>query len=147
MAAWSDMAREAYAGRLELKPGARDFLLRCAQAGKPMAVLTSCMPHLCRAALEHHGLMGLFQEVFTTAGLGLEKGDPALYRLAARRCGLPPEEYQALARWDIPACMGLAEMFTSQRQQGISRLLAEIEEQTKLREETTETGKRGTQVC
>lgn len=92
MAAWSDMAREAYAGRLELKPGARDFLLRCAQAGKPMAVLTSCMPHLCRAALEHHGLMGLFQEVFTTAGLGLEKGDPALYRLAARRCGLPPEE-------------------------------------------------------
>lgn len=61
--------------------------------------------------------------------------------------GLPQEEYQALARWDIPACMGLAEMFTSQRQQGISRLLAEIEEQTKLREETTETGKRGTQVC
>ena len=61
--------------------------------------------------------------------------------------GLPPEDYQDLARWDVPACMGLAEMFTSQRQQGISRLLAEIEEQTKLREETTETGKRGTQVC
>lgn len=52
--------------------------------------------------------------------------------------GLPLDAYQALDQWDIPACMGLSEMFTSQRQQGISRLLAEIESQVKSREETIE---------
>lgn len=41
--------------------------------------------------------------------------------------GLPLEEFRALAQWDIPAAMGLSEMFTSQRQQGIARLLAEVE--------------------
>ena len=34
--------------------------------------------------------------------------------------GLPLEEYRELDRWDIPAAMGLSEMFTSQRQQGES---------------------------
>ena len=52
--------------------------------------------------------------------------------------GLPLDAYQALDQWDIPACMGLSEMFTSQRQQGISRLLAEIESLVKSREETIE---------
>lgn len=92
MDTWSDMAQTAYASQLELKPGARDFLLQCAGAGISLAVLTSCMPHLCQAALEHHGIAHLFQSVFTTAELGLEKRDPALYELAARQCGLKPEE-------------------------------------------------------
>lgn len=43
--------------------------------------------------------------------------------------GLPLEEYRELDRWDIPAAMGLSEMFTSQRQQGITALLREIQRQ------------------
>lgn len=43
--------------------------------------------------------------------------------------GLPLQEYRHLDRWDIPKAMGLTGMFTSQRQQGISKLLAEIERQ------------------
>ena len=49
--AWLDMAREAYAGQLALKPGVRAFLEQCREHGVPMAVLTSCIPELCRAAL------------------------------------------------------------------------------------------------
>ena len=53
--AWLDMAREAYAGQLVLKPGVRAFLEQCREHGVPMAVLTSCIPELCRAALARHG--------------------------------------------------------------------------------------------
>lgn len=91
VAAWRSMAQEAYARRLELKPGARDFLERAERAGIRRALLTSCMPNLCRAALERHGLSHLLERVFTTAELGLEKRDPALYRRAAELCGEPPQ--------------------------------------------------------
>lgn len=92
MDTWSEMARTAYASQLKLKPGVREFLLRCSAAGIRLALLTSCMPHLCRAALGHHGITPLFEAVITTAGTGLEKRDPRLYRLAAGQCGLMPEE-------------------------------------------------------
>ena len=61
--AWLDMAREAYAQRLELKPGARALLERCRREALPMAVLTSCIPELCRAALSRHGILDWFQGI------------------------------------------------------------------------------------
>ena len=54
-----------------------------------MAVLTSCMPELCRAALAHHGLTDCFSHILTASELGLEKRDPVLYRRAAEQCGVP----------------------------------------------------------
>lgn len=86
--AWLELAREAYAHTLPLKPGAKEFLLRCHRAGERMAVLTSCMPPLCQAALERHGLLPLLEGVLTTKELGLEKRDPALYRKAAEHFGV-----------------------------------------------------------
>lgn len=86
--AWLELAREAYAHSLPLKPGAKEFLIRCHGAGERMAVLTSCMPPLCQAALERHGLLPLLEGVLTTKELGLEKRDPALYRAAAERFGV-----------------------------------------------------------
>lgn len=86
--AWLELAREAYAHTLPLKPGAKEFLLRCHGAGERMAVLTSCMPPLCQAALERHGLLPLLEGVLTTKELGLEKRDPALYCKAAEHFGV-----------------------------------------------------------
>ena len=90
--AWLDMAREAYAGQLALKPGARAFLELCREHGVPMAVLTSCIPELCRAALAHHGILDWFQGVVYAQETGIGKGEPELYRLAAERWGRAPEE-------------------------------------------------------
>ena len=90
--AWLRMARAAYAGKLELKPGARALLERCRRQGWDMAVLTSCMPELCLAALERHGIADWFRGVVTTQETGLEKRDPALYRLAAAQWGNPTGE-------------------------------------------------------
>ena len=89
--AWLEMAREAYARQLELKPGVWAFLDDCRRAEGPMAVITSCIPELCQAALERHGIFHWFQGVVYAQETGVEKGDPALYRLAARRWGVSPE--------------------------------------------------------
>lgn len=91
MEGWMSMARSAYAHTLPLKPGVPAFLDACRRRGTRMAVLTSCMPPLCRAALEHHRLLDCFEAVYTTAELGIEKRDLALYCLAAERSGVPPQ--------------------------------------------------------
>lgn len=83
MDAWLDLARDAYGHRLALKPGARELLYTLRDRGEELAILTSCMPQLCRAALENHGLTHLFRGVLTTVEIGLEKRDPAMYRYAA----------------------------------------------------------------
>ena len=88
---WRDMARQAYRQELQLKSGAREFLLRAHRVGIPCALLTSCMPELCQAALEHHRLTSLLSPVLTTAELALEKRDPALYRHVARSLEQSPE--------------------------------------------------------
>ena len=87
---WLSLAGDAYSTRVPLKPGARAFLLRCRAAGEPMVLATACVPQLCRAALERHGLTEWFSAVFSAQELGLEKRDPALYREAARLCGQMP---------------------------------------------------------
>ena len=74
--AWLDMAREAYAGQLALKPGVRAFLEQCREHGVPMAVLTSCIPELCRAALARHGVLDWFQGVVYAQETGIGKGEP-----------------------------------------------------------------------
>ena len=92
IAIWQQMALAAYAERLELKPGALDFLQRAARAQIRCALLTSCIPRLCRAALGRHGLDSMLERVFTTAELGLEKQDGALYRHVSELCGVAPAD-------------------------------------------------------
>ena len=91
VSAWHAMARDAYAKTLPLKEGARDFLERANRAGIRCALLTSCMPTLCQAALRRHGLEPLLERVLTTTSLGADKRDPELFRRAALACGEPPE--------------------------------------------------------
>lgn len=91
MDTWSRMAQHAYGHTLPLKPGAREFLLRCQALGIRMGIVTSCFPHLCQAALEHHGISHLFELVLTTNETGLEKGNGDLYRLALEQSGVKAE--------------------------------------------------------
>lgn len=88
---WQDMAWDAYAHHLPLKPGARALLTRLAAAGTPMAMLTACVPALCRAALERHGLTDFFEQIIFAQEMGLDKRDPEVFRRAAAMLGVPPE--------------------------------------------------------
>lgn len=133
MDAWSNMAKIAYGQTLELKPGAKEFLLRCQQAGIRMAILTSCFPELCRASLEHHGISHLFETVLTTMETGLEKRDGALYRLAAETCGVEPSEctlfednpgYCAAASQEGFRIVGIRDSMFESRQEDLRALCA-----------------------
>ena len=79
MAEWLDMARDAYARQVPMKPGAEAFLARCAAAGEPTALLTACVPELCRAALARHRLEGYFRQIIFVQELGLEKRNPEAF--------------------------------------------------------------------
>lgn len=87
---WMALAWEAYAHQVPLKPGAREFLEQCRAAGEGMALLTACVPELCRAALERHGLTSYFSDVIFVQEMGLAKGTPEVFLRAAARLGVEP---------------------------------------------------------
>ena len=62
MAEWLSLSREAYAAQVSLKPGAAEFLEKCAQAGEDMVLFTACVPELCQTALDRFGLTKYFQQ-------------------------------------------------------------------------------------
>ena len=88
MAEWLDMARDAYAHQVPLKPGAGEFLARRAGQGADMALVTACVPELCRAALARHGLERYFSAVVYVQELGVEKRDPRAFALTLERLGV-----------------------------------------------------------
>lgn len=90
MAEWRSMAYDAYAHTVPLKPGARELLDKLKAQGERMALLTASLPELCRAAIARHGLTAYFEGMFFSQEAGLEKRDPEVYPLAARRFGVSP---------------------------------------------------------
>lgn len=85
MAEWMAMAYEAYSARLRLKAGVRSYLTLLQREGFPMSIYTACEPELCLAALEHHGLTGLFQQIIYASQLGMEKRSPEAFGEVLRR--------------------------------------------------------------
>ena len=55
-----------------------------------MALVTACVPELCRTALRRHGLEPFFTDIIFAQELGLEKRDPAVFRLTAERLNVAP---------------------------------------------------------
>mgnify|MGYP002570972381 CR=1 FL=1 len=97
MAEWMEMAGDAYATRVQVKLGVREYLDQCRRRGQRMMVLTSSVPAHCRAALGHLGLMPYFEEILFAHDLKIEKKDPEIFRVAARRMGVEPAESPLLS--------------------------------------------------
>ena len=89
MAEWLSCARKAYA-TVAMKPGALEFLSRRRAEGARMALITACVPELCRTALEQHGLTSFFEDIIVAQELGMEKRNPQVFLLAARRLKAAP---------------------------------------------------------
>lgn len=92
MAAWTDLAREAYRSRVPLKEGARAYLDRCAAGGEELYLFTAGFPELCRLALDRHGLAPYFSGIFFAQDFGLEKRDPRAFAALTDRLGAKPED-------------------------------------------------------
>lgn len=90
MAEWKALAYDAYAHTIPLKEGALELLERYRQAGERVVLLTAGLPELARAAFDRHELAPYFEDLFFAHEVGLEKRDPEVYRVAAKRYGVAP---------------------------------------------------------
>ena len=90
-AEWVELAREWYAHRVPLKPGALAFLDRCRAEGRPMALFTACQPELCALVLDRFGLAPYFTHIVYAQELGFEKHDPRCFLQLCQRLGTAPE--------------------------------------------------------
>ena len=91
MAEWMELAKDAYASKVPIKPGVRAYLKQCKTEGRRMAIITSSVPQHCRLVLDQLKLTSYFEDIFFAHDLGLEKKEPDIFRLAAQRCGVEPE--------------------------------------------------------
>lgn len=90
MAEWSEMAVDAYATELKLKPAVKRYLLDLNDSGILLAVATSATRQMCVPALKNNGIYGLFKTVVTTMEVGKGKTFPDVYLAAAAGLGLRP---------------------------------------------------------
>ncbi|MBT1182254.1 HAD family phosphatase [Bifidobacterium sp. CP2] len=90
---WDDMARVAYATTVEAKPGALDYLKDLRARGVRLGVATSLPPRLREPALEHVGMLGLFDEIVSVDDANdVGKDRPDVFLLAAARLGVEPRD-------------------------------------------------------
>ena len=92
VACWQELARDHYANHLPLKPGAKTLLETLVEKGYKISIVTSCMPHLCAAALKRHGIHDLFHSIHYSHLMDIEKSDPELFLTIARLEGLDAEQ-------------------------------------------------------
>ena len=92
MAEWMELAHHAYANTIPIKDGALELLEHLRDLDRPMVLFTASPPALCQCCMERLGLTGFFRGFFYSQETGLEKGDPAIYALAARHFGDKPED-------------------------------------------------------
>lgn len=90
MAAWTELAREAYAHRVPLKEGAEAYLRQCAERGERMALFTAGLPELCLLALKRHRLERWFSHILFAQEFGLEKRDPRAFLRLTEALGAEP---------------------------------------------------------
>ncbi|MDR1106384.1 MAG: HAD family phosphatase [Treponema sp.] len=94
-AQWQDMILDSYRTSIELKEEVAALVPKFLERGARLAVATSCFPAACEAVLERHGLRDAFTAILYTDQSPGGKGDPHIWRMAASRLSLAPQECAA----------------------------------------------------
>ena len=81
-----------YEHNIGLKPGVDIYLKRLHDKGIKIAVATSGYEGMCRSAFERLGIIDYIDEYAFSSEVGVNKGQPDIYLLAAKRIGAEPEE-------------------------------------------------------
>ncbi len=100
IAEWQEMAYDAYANRLLLKPFAGEYVRQLALEGVDVSIASSSDPVLVNAALKHHGLLPYIKTVVTAKDVSRGKGFPDIYLKAAEGMRVEPENCRVFE--DIP---------------------------------------------
>ena len=88
----NDLLREDYAKRVQLKPGAKAFLLRLKEHGVKLCVATATDLSLTESALKRLRIREWFDGVLTCRMVGHGKDEPVIYERALALLGTPKEQ-------------------------------------------------------
>lgn len=89
---WHEMSLAAYRDRVELKPGAREYLRALKEQNVKIALATAASRELYEPAFKRCGIYPLFDAFVTSDEVGRGKEEPDIYLLAAERIGVLPGE-------------------------------------------------------
>lgn len=87
---WEEMTLEYYRTTVALKKETADLVRELYDAGRALAVVTSCFPAACEVVLQRHGLRHFFSTLLYTDEAARDKSFPDIWRAAAKRLGLEP---------------------------------------------------------
>lgn len=88
---WNDMAFEAYAKKIKLKPGVKEFLELLKANNIKIALATSNNNLLLEVCLKANGIFEFFDSITLTSEVQRGKDFPDVYLLSAERVGAKPE--------------------------------------------------------
>ncbi len=89
---WNEMSEEAYARTIQLKPGAREYLLSLRDHGVRLGIATALDPSRVRDVLVNNSVYDLFSSQTTLHEVSRGKGFPDIYLLEAQKLGIPPDQ-------------------------------------------------------
>ncbi len=89
---WNEMSEEAYARTIQLKPGAREYLLSLRDHGVQLGIATALDPSRVRDVLVNNSVYDLFSSQTTLHEVSRGKGFPDIYLLEAQKLGIPPDQ-------------------------------------------------------
>lgn len=91
MAQWDAMAQEAYANKILLKPGVKEFLLWLKEQGIKMGIATSNSASLFVPCLKRNGIYELFHSYTETGDVTRGKEFPDVYIKQAQKLSCEPK--------------------------------------------------------
>lgn len=93
-----------YANNIPLKKGAKEYLKKLHNDGVKIALATSGYEGLCKSAFTRLGIWEYIDACAFSSEVGVNKSNPDVYLLAAKRIGIPPDE--CIVFEDIPLGIG-----------------------------------------
>lgn len=86
------MIEKEYRENIQLKPYAGEYIKQLSSSGIKIAIATSGYESLCRPAFERLGVWQYINACAFTSEVGVNKGNPDIYLLAAEKIGVQPCE-------------------------------------------------------
>ena len=81
-----------YQNEVPLKPGVYEYLTALKARGASLAILTASPLRFVRPCFERLGVLNLFDHVWSCDDFGIPKSNPEIYRRAAERFALAPDQ-------------------------------------------------------
>ena len=92
LAVVNEITEEFYRDRVEVKPGAREYLEHLYQQGVKMVIASGTEMPFIQIALKHCGLEKYFSHAFSCCDIGKGKEQPDIYLMAQQALGAKTED-------------------------------------------------------